>query len=159
MYTRLQQLLAEEMCQKHSLALWEAASFRFSSLCLCSHYLEAPPPGKALLLPTSLHKNRGKHGKIRSTKLLRGDLTSVYLAGKAGKRQRLKETSSSTRSWGINMQVSSPIWPTKSGVAAALTRMLIIKTKLSSSYLNHLSLLGKQQKAGKEKRTYPVILD
>lgn len=35
----------------------------------------------------------------------------------------------------------------------------MIKAKFSSSCLRHLLLLGQQQKAGKEERTYPVALD
>lgn len=56
-------------------------------------------------------------------------------------------------------QVSNPIWPRKSGAAAALIMTVMSKAKFSSSCLHNLPLLGQQQKEGKEQETYPVLLD
>lgn len=70
-----------------------------------------------------------------------------------------EKRSSGTGNRVFRTQVSNPIWPRKSGAATALIMTVMIKAKFSSSCPHHLPLLGQQQKAGKEKGTYPVVLD
>lgn len=74
-------------------------------------------------------------------------------------KPKAEKRSSSTGNRVFRTEVSNPIWPKKSGADAALTMTVMIKAKFSSSCLHHLPLPGQQQKAGKEKGTYPVVLD
>lgn len=125
--------------------------------CFYMHYLEMYHCRQAVGF-YSITQKESKAQWDWSTKLLRWDLPSACVRGRVEyKDWRLARE---VAAQGIRFaEVSNPIWPRKSGAAAALIMAVMIKAKFSSSCLHHLPLLGQQQKAGKEKGTYPVVLD